>query len=53
MPRDAEPPDPYLYGLAALGRRELTERQLRERLRRVQLLGAAAALLGVALISAG
>ncbi|MGI8671119.1 MAG: regulatory protein RecX [Luteitalea sp.] len=34
MPRDAEPPDPYLYGLVALGRRELTERQLRERLRR-------------------
>ena len=34
MPRDATPPDPYSYGLAALGRRELTERQLRERLAR-------------------
>ena len=34
MPREVEPPDPYLYGLAALGRRELTERQLRTRLLR-------------------
>lgn len=34
MPRDVEPPDPYTYGLAALGRRELTERQLRSRLTR-------------------
>ncbi len=34
MPRDVVPPDPYTYGLAALGRRELTERQLRERLAR-------------------
>jgi regulatory protein len=34
MPRDVEPPDPYAYGLAALGRRELTERQLRTRLMR-------------------
>ena len=34
MPRDPQPPDPYVYGLAALGRRELTERQLRTRLER-------------------
>ena len=34
MRRDAPPPDPYTYGLAALGRRELTERQLRARLAR-------------------
>ena len=34
MPRDVVPPDPYTYGLAALGRRELTERQLRARLAR-------------------
>jgi regulatory protein len=34
MPREAVPPDPYTYGLAALGRRELTERQLRDRLAR-------------------
>ncbi|MCC6165139.1 MAG: regulatory protein RecX [Acidobacteria bacterium] len=34
MPRDVTPPDPYAYGLAALGRRELTERQLRTRLAR-------------------
>jgi regulatory protein len=34
MPRDVVPPDPYTYGLAALGRRELTERQLRARLLR-------------------
>jgi len=34
MPREVVPPDPYVYGLAALGRRELTERQLRDRLRR-------------------
>ena len=34
MPREVEPPDPYVYGLAALGRRELTERQLRTRLLR-------------------
>lgn len=34
MRRDAPPPDPYTYGLAALGRRELTERQLRDRLKR-------------------
>lgn len=32
MPREVIPPEPYVYGLAALGRRELTERQLRERL---------------------
>jgi regulatory protein len=32
MPRPSDPPDPYIYGLAALGRRELTERQLRMRL---------------------
>jgi regulatory protein len=32
MPRDMTPPDPYTYGLAALSRRELTERQLRTRL---------------------
>jgi regulatory protein len=32
MPRDEAPPDPYVYGLAALGRRELTEQQLRARL---------------------
>ena len=32
MPREVVPPDPYVYGLTALGRRELTERQLRERL---------------------
>jgi regulatory protein len=32
MPREVVPPDPYTYGLAALGRRELTERQLRTRL---------------------
>lgn len=31
---DREPPDPYSYALAALGRRELTARQLRDRLRR-------------------
>lgn len=31
---DRTPPDPYSYGLAALGRRELTERQLRQRLLR-------------------
>ena len=34
MPREVVPPDPYVYGLAALGRRELTERQLRLRLLR-------------------
>lgn len=34
MPRETTPPDPYVYGLAALGRRELTERQLRDRLAR-------------------
>ena len=34
MPRDTTPPDPYTYGLAALSRRELTERQLRMRLAR-------------------
>lgn len=34
MRRDAPPPDPYTYGLAALSRRELTERQLRTRLTR-------------------
>ncbi len=34
MPREIVPPDPYAYGLAALGRRELTERQLRDRLAR-------------------
>src|SRR5687767_4575439 len=34
MPRELVPPDPYAYGLAALGRRELTERQLRGRLLR-------------------
>ena len=32
MQRPSDPPDPYIYGLAALGRRELTERQLRTRL---------------------
>jgi regulatory protein len=32
MQRPSDPPDPYAYGLAALGRRELTERQLRMRL---------------------
>jgi regulatory protein len=32
MPREAIPPDPYVYGLTALGRRELTEHQLRTRL---------------------
>ncbi len=32
MPREIVPPDPYVYGLGALGRRELTERQLRTRL---------------------
>ncbi|HTU99576.1 MAG TPA: regulatory protein RecX [Luteitalea sp.] len=36
MPRDVTPPDPYTYGLAALSRRELTERQLRDRLARRQ-----------------
>lgn len=30
----ADPPDPYTYALAALGRRELTTQQLRQRLRR-------------------
>ena len=34
MAREIAPPDPYVYGLAALGRRELTERQLRTRLLR-------------------
>ncbi|BCS34091.1 hypothetical protein TBR22_A33200 [Luteitalea sp. TBR-22] len=34
MPRESVPPDPYTYGLAALGRRELTEQQLRARLAR-------------------
>jgi regulatory protein len=34
MPRPVDPPDPYTYALAALGRRELTERQLRARLAR-------------------
>lgn len=34
MPRGGVPPDPYVFGLAALGRRELTERQLRTRLLR-------------------
>ena len=34
MSREVVPPDPYIYGLAALGRRELTERQLRTRLLR-------------------
>lgn len=34
MRRPEQPPDPYAYALAALGRRELTERQLRERLAR-------------------
>jgi len=34
MPREVVPPDPYLYGLTALGRRELTEQQLRVRLAR-------------------
>jgi regulatory protein len=34
MPREVRPPDPYVYGLSALGRRELTERQLRTRLLR-------------------
>lgn len=33
-PARADPPDPYTYALAALGRRELTAQQLRERLRR-------------------
>lgn len=32
MRKDAPPPDPYTYSLAALGRRELTERQVRARL---------------------
>jgi regulatory protein len=32
MPREITPPDPYTYGLAALTRRELTERQLRLRM---------------------
>ncbi len=32
--RERTPPDPYTYALAALGRRELTSRQLRDRLRR-------------------
>lgn len=31
---EAEPPDPYIYALTALGRRELTSRQLRDRLHR-------------------
>lgn len=34
MRKDAPPPDPYTFSLAALGRRELTERQLRSRLAR-------------------
>ena len=34
MPRETDPPDPYTHGVAALGRRELTERQLRARLER-------------------
>lgn len=34
MRRPDQPPDPYAYALAALGRRELTERQLRDRLTR-------------------
>jgi regulatory protein len=34
QPVDRDPPDPYTYGLQALGRRELTARQLRDRLRR-------------------
>jgi regulatory protein len=34
MARDVTPPDPYTYGLAALTRRELTERQLRLRMAR-------------------
>ena len=34
MRDDRPPPDPYTYSLAALGRRELTERQLRARLGR-------------------
>lgn len=34
MRRPVEPPDPYSYALTALRRRELTERQLRERLTR-------------------
>lgn len=34
MRNDGPPPDPYTFGLAALGRRELTERQLRTRLTR-------------------
>lgn len=34
MTRERIPPDPYTYGLTALGRRELTERQLRSRLSR-------------------
>jgi regulatory protein len=32
MAREITPPDPYTYGLAALTRRELTERQLRLRM---------------------
>jgi len=32
MRKVAPPPDPYTFALAALGRRELTERQLRTRL---------------------
>jgi regulatory protein len=34
MSREGVPPDPYVYGLSALGRRELTEQQLRLRLAR-------------------
>lgn len=34
MPREVTPPDPYTYGIAALTRRELTERQLRLRMAR-------------------
>jgi regulatory protein len=34
MSREVVPPDPYLYGLSALSRRELTEQQLRLRLSR-------------------
>ena len=34
MRNDRPPPDPYTFSLAALGRRELTERQLRTRLTR-------------------
>ncbi len=41
MPRTTQPPDPYTYGLAALGRRELTGRQLRDRLLRRGCDGAA------------